>query len=99
MLPGAFHAYAAAGAVFREEAVVRLDAEGNAPVHADAFPAPEPVQLGGVRAPGAGLHHQIGGALRLSGNLPEHGLVAAQGGIAEEELDEEGFLLAGLRVV
>ena len=89
MLHGALYTDMAMGTVLGQEAVVGLHAERHAPVHPDALPAPETVQLGRIFAPGPGLHHQIGRFLRLAGNLAEDRLLSAQGRIAEEKLDEE----------
>ena len=85
------HFHVTMGAVFGEEAVVGLYAEGNIPAHLDAVPAPEAVKLGGILAPGAGLDHQVGWLLRLPGYLTEDGLIGAQRRIAKEEFDEKGL--------
>ena len=82
---------------FREETVVRLNRERYAVVHANLFPAEEPVQLSGILAPTAYFHHQVGGfnSFRLVfRKLPEDGKVSAQGGIAEEELQKERLFFA-----
>ena len=93
------HLHVSVGSVLGEVTVIRLDAEGDAPVHLYSLPAPETVKLRGVFPPGSGLDHQVGRLLRLSGYLAEDGIVPAQGGIAQEELYEERLGLAGLSIM
>ncbi len=93
------HLHVTAGTVFRDKAVVGLHTEGHAPVHLDFLPAEEAVKLRRVLAPGTGLDHQVGRFLRLPGNLAENWLLTTQGGVAQEEFNEERFGLAGLGVM
>ena len=98
----ALDADAAARAVFRQEAVVGLDAERDAPVHRDPLPAPEAVELRSIAAPGAGLYHKVRRPpprRLVLGQLPEHGLVLPQRRVTEEEFDEECLRLPCLLVV
>ena len=102
VLCGAFHMDVSVRFRFRQEAVVRFHAERHAPIDLNPFPAPEAVQLRRIPAPGARLDHQVRG-LDACGlvfrQLPENGLLASGGRIAEEEFDEERLFLAGLRIV
>ena len=91
MLSGSLYPDVTVGAVFGEEAIVGLYAEGHAPIHLYTLPAPEAVELRGVLAPGAGLYHQVRRLLRLAGDLAEDRFLSAQCRIAEEEFNEKGF--------
>ena len=54
MSGGVFYFHAAVGVVLRKEAVIGLHGKGDTPVHFDLLPAPEAMQLSGVRTPGTG---------------------------------------------
>ena len=102
MVGGAFHLDTSTGTVFRQETVVRLNAEGDSPIHGDSLPTPEPMQLGRILPPGSGLYHQIGrpdSERAVFRQLTEYRVITAACGITEEELDKEWLCFSGQRVI
>ena len=84
------------------DAVVCRDPEGGAVSDRDVVPAEETVHLLGALSPGADVDHQVGGTASVTDALAGHakeGRGSAQGGVDREELDVEGALLAGDRVM
>ena len=53
----------------------------------------------GILSPGTGLDHQVGRLPGFPGDLAEDRLIPAEGGITEEELDEERFGCTCLSIV
>ena len=90
---------AALGMRLAAEAVPRRDLIGQHRGHTHVLPGKEAVQLGLFPAPGAHVHHQIGGPLPtllcLRAVPDDHRLILGQSRVAGKEFNIKGFALSG----